>query len=145
MDPRETLEAGRRLLEDVLLSKGFTYLKGPDGSSSGGDFASARFVKDNRVLELHLRHSLGLVTYHIGELSLTHEAYMRAMVGRSGKNKYPNFSDDPLDAFRALAFDLQNFCRDFLNGSGKQFARCVEVARLYDKLPGMAKLTRHAS
>ncbi len=44
---------------------------------------------------------------------------MRALLAPSGGNQYPGFSDDPLDGFRHLAHNLENFASDFLNGSGE--------------------------
>jgi len=145
MDPQETLVAGCKILETILIPSGFTFVEGASGKGSGGFFASGKFIKGNRALELHFRHSLGLVTYHIGGLSLTHEAYMRAALGPREKNKYPGFSNDPLDAFRDLASDLRNFCVDFLDGSGEQFAKYVESAREYNDLSGIRKLSNNES
>jgi hypothetical protein len=143
MDRREVFEVGCEVLEAVLLPKGFRYVKGTNGRSSGGLFSSSKFVKADRTLEIHLRHSLGLVTYHMGTLSLSHQEYMHAVLGPNGKNKYPGFSDDPLDAFCNLASDLQDYCRDFLSGSSEQFARWVEAGKRYEKLSGIAKLTQY--
>ena len=92
-------------------------------------------------LEIHFRHSLGLVTYQIGSLSLTHDAYMRALLGRGGGNKYPGFSNDPLHGFRHLRYDLSHFCGDFLNGSGEEFERCVVKAHEQEKIKGFKALS----
>src|ERR1700688_2219268 len=124
MNPREILHNGRQILDAVLVIQGFTFMETESGESSGGHFASGRYEKMDRYLEIHFRSSLGLVRYHIGELSLSHEEYMSALVGPNGGNKYPGFSNDPIDAFRDLAYDLERFCRDFLSGSGQEFARC---------------------
>jgi hypothetical protein len=121
---------------------GFKFVEGPAGGSSGGNFASGEYVRDDRRLELHFRHSLGLVTYHIGELSLKHESYMRALLGRTGENKYPGFSDNPLDAFRGLSFDLEHYYSDFLSGSGEEFKRCVVKARGQEKVSGFKALSK---
>jgi hypothetical protein len=136
---------GCKILLHVLQPCGFSFVEGSSGSSSGGHFASGNFVKNDRALELHFRSSLGLVTYHIGTLSIRHDTYMRLMLGPHGDNKYPGFSADPLHAFRALASDLQRFCSDFLNGSGDRFAAYVEAAKQYEKLSGIAKLAPHES
>jgi hypothetical protein len=50
---------------------------------------------------------------------------MRALLGTAGGNSYPGFSDNPLTAFDDLAYDLQSFARDFLNGDFEKFRRCV--------------------
>ena len=112
-----------------MTPKGFTFTQSESGMSSGGYFASGQFVKSDRKLEIHFRRSLGRVIYHIGSLTLLHEAYMRALLGRNGLNEYPCFSDSPLDGFRHLRSDLANFCGDFLHGSGEEFKQCLTKSR----------------
>jgi len=141
MTPAEALEEGRRILEPVLVANGWQFVRGPTGTGSGGHFARGDFVRENRRLELHFRRSLGLVTYHVGELALSHEAYMEALLGRRGASRYPGFSADPLEAFRDLAADLQEHCMDFVVGSGDEFRQCVERARELAKVSGFKKLS----
>lgn len=119
--PEETLAVGRGVIEAVLAPYGFVWVPGSTGHGSGGDFASGEFVRDRRRLQLHFRHSLGMVTYHLGERSLDHAAYMRAVLGADGGSQYPGFSDDPIDAFRHLAHDLAQFCGSFLGESDAPF------------------------
>lgn len=140
MDVLETFRAGCAMLDEVLNPHGFVLVLGPHGNSSGGHFASGEYVNGDRKLEIHLRYSLGLVTYHIGSLSIKHDAYMRALLGRNGGNKYPGFSKDRLDGFRHLAHDLVHFCGDFLNGSGEEFERCVAKAKEREKIVGFKAL-----
>jgi len=109
--------------------------------SSGGSCASGRYVKDDRRLEIHFRQSLGLVTYHLGKIAITHEQFMYALLGPQGGNKYPNFSDDPLEAFRDLSWDLERYCLDFLTGPGEEFARCVQTAKEHANRTGFARMT----
>ena len=97
-------------------------------------------MREDRKLEIHLRHSLGLVTYHLDSLSLTHEMYMRALLGRTGGNKYPGFSNNPLDGFHHLHYDLSHFCGDFLSGNGEEFKRCVVKAKEQEKVGGYKAL-----
>ena len=125
MSPTEILRAGSEILVPIMEPHGFTFVEGPSGESSGGNFARGDFVRDDRRLELHLRHSLGLVTYHCGPLSATHESYMRQLLGDGGAHRYPGFSDDPLDGFRHLAHDIENFAGDFLTGSCEVLARAA--------------------
>ena len=141
MKPAEAMEEGRKILEPIFVASGWRFEPGPTGSSSGGHFAQANFVHDDRRLELHFRWSLGLVTYHIGELALSHEAYMEALLGRRGASKYPGFSANPIDAFRDLAADLREHCMDFVAGSGDQFRQCAERARELAKASGFKALT----
>jgi len=138
--PNEILSEGRSLLDPVLVPQGFSFVDGPSGKGSGGPFASATYVNGDRKLELHYRHSLGLVTYHFGEESLDHESYMRSALGAPGGNRYPDFSDDPLDAFRDLAYDLQTFAGAFLNGEYEEFVRCVKASTAWKQTPGFARL-----
>ena len=143
MDPREILQNGQQILEAVLVTNGFTFKETQSGKSSGGNFASGKYEKADRRLEIHVRHSLGLVTYHIGPLTISHEAYMRAQLGSQGGNRYPNFSDDPFEAFRSLAFDLKTFCSDFLSGPGEDFARCAKIAEEHENRSGFSRMITH--
>jgi hypothetical protein len=142
MSALETFRAGREILDVVMKPRGFTFVEGASGRSSGGDFASGEYVRGDRRLEIHFRHSLGLVTYHMGSLSLAHDAYMRALLGRGGGNQYPGFSDDPLDGFRHLKHDLENFCVDFLGGPGEEFGRCAAQAKEQERVKGFGALPR---
>jgi len=136
------LEEGRKLIDPIMKANGFRWEAGPSGKSSGGYFASGQYVKENnRRLELHLRHSLGLVTYHIAKLSLSHEDYMVHTAGK-GKYQYPGFSSDPLDGFRHLARDLENYASDFLSGSGEEFKKAKQMAEEQSKLSGFKKISR---
>ncbi len=120
---------------------GFTFVQSAAGRGSGGNFAAGEFIRDDRRLELHVRRSLGLVIYHVGTLSLTHADYMRAMLGPQAGNRYPGFSDDPLDGFRGLAHDLQHYATDFLTGAGQEFERCHHDAERFNKTPGFKRLS----
>jgi hypothetical protein len=119
--PEEVLAAGRGIVEPVMAAHGFVWVAGAEGQSSGGTFASGSFVRGNRCLELNFRHSLGLVAYHLGDRSVDHAAYMRAVLGVNGGNQYPGFSSDPIDGFRHLAHDLESFCQSFLSGPDEEF------------------------
>jgi hypothetical protein len=136
----ETFREGTELLGPLLRANGFTYREGRCGRSSGGEFASGKYVKDDRILEIHFRYSLGLVTYHIGSESIRHEVFMRALLGQEGDNRYPGFASDPLDGFRALRYDLENFASDFLKGTGEQFRRCVNEALAARKLSAFERM-----
>jgi hypothetical protein len=127
-EPRETLKAGAEISDDLMRSHGFVFSSTPDGSSSGGAFAAGEFRRGNRSLELHCRYSLGLVTYHVGHLTLSHEDYMWSVLGRRWASRYPGFSKEPLDGFRHLLADLKQYCTEFLTGSDASFALHVERA-----------------
>jgi hypothetical protein len=139
-DRQEVLEQGEKILAPALVPHGFKFSVVTAGRGSGGAFAHGEFVRGNRKLELHFRYSLGLVTYHIGELSLAHTDYMRALLGQSGISHYPCFSDEPLAGFETLYQDLIEHCSDFLSGDGNQFRQCVKKQKEYDSLSGFQKM-----
>ena len=112
--PEKALLAGVDILSATLGPHGFEFELRGVGKGSGGHFAWGEFVRDDRRLELHYRESLGLVTYHASGRAATHEAYMREL-GVWGRNRYPGYSSDHLQAFRDLAHDLA-FAEDFLSG-----------------------------
>ena len=134
------LRKGRQLLDPIMEKHGFHWELGKAVKGSGGYADGGKYVKGNRKLELHFRYSLGLVTYHIGKNSLSHESYMRYSVGE-GKAQYPGFSTDPLDGFRHLAHDLQKYGDDFLGGSGQDFEQAAANAREKEQSTGFKKLS----
>jgi hypothetical protein len=115
VNPKDSLIAGANVLAPLLNSNGFAFEFRNEGLGSGGSFDWGEFVRGEHRLELHVLYSLGLVTYHVGTLHARHETYMKEL-GVSGRNRYPGFSNEPLDAFRDLAHDLQ-FATDFLSGT----------------------------
>jgi len=144
---KKTLLAGIEILNPVLKPHGFVFRIESSGKGSGGHFAGGAYRKSvwrrwlgghDRRLKLHFRYSLGLVTYSIGKDSLDHESYMR-LLGVYGQNKYPDFPDNPLESFRSLAMDIQNFCPDFTSGDGKDFhalaAKLAENPAMFRGLP----------
>ena len=139
-DRREILQQGAAILAPALAPHGFHFSLVASGNASGGAFAQGEFVCGNRKLELHFRFSLGLVNYHLGVFTLTHEDYMRALLGRSGASRYPGFSDDALAAFEALRRDLLEHCSDFVSGPGEQFRQCVQAHKKYASLSGFQKM-----
>jgi hypothetical protein len=138
--PVEILREGRSVLDPVMHRHGFSFKDGLAGSSSGGPSASGVYVNGNRKLEIHFRFSLGLVTYHFGRTYMDHESYMHTLLGTNDGNKYPGFSEDPLDAFKGLAYDLENFATAFLIGNFEEFSRCVIAAEERKKIPRFARL-----
>jgi hypothetical protein len=139
--PIEILREGRGILDPLLSQHDFSFDGDFSGKGSGGRFACGSYSNGDRKLEFHYRFSLGLVTYHFGKNSLDHDSYMRALLGKTGGNRYPGFSDDPMAGFRDLAYDLQNFATAFLNGEFEKFALCVTAAEEFKKCPGFARLS----
>lgn len=117
--PEQTLAAGVELLDDLTRSYGFVYAATATGMGSGGAFAAGQFRRENRMMELHYRYSLGLVTYHVGETALSHEDYMWSVLAERWRSRYPAFPKEPLDDFRDLRADLETNCTEFLNRIGQ--------------------------
>jgi hypothetical protein len=138
--PAECLREGCIILEPILGKHGFEFQWGGDGPSSGGPFAFGAYASAGRKLELHYRHSLGLVTYHFERHSLSHKSYMRAVLGSGGGNHYPGFSEEPLAPFEDLKFDLEHFATAFLVGDLEEFRRCVQRAREWETREGFSRL-----
>jgi len=113
--PKDALLEGAKILDPVLLPKGFRFQLRREGKGSGGNFAWGEFVHEDRRLELHFRQSLGLVRYHVGDQSASHESYM-GQLGVWDQCRYPGFSNDPAVAFHDLAHDLR-MADDFLSAS----------------------------
>ena len=140
MNPVEMRSRGAEILEPILKPCGFTFASGDVGKGSGGAYAQGAFVRSNRRLEFSVRHSLGLVEYHVGQQRITHDDYMRIV--SKGENSYPGFSDDPLDGFRHLASDLKNFCGAFLNGSDADFESIRAAAQGLPPKKGFSAVSR---
>jgi hypothetical protein len=135
----DALNKGGLILSELLLDYGFAFNCKTFGASSGGRYASGEFRRDNRILELHFRYSLGMVTYHLDDVLLSHEAYMLSVLGQARGSRYPGFSGDPLDGFRHLRDDLAQYGKDFLAGSDDEFLQHIErsanLAKLQTKIP----------
>jgi hypothetical protein len=139
-DCRALLQRGADTLAVVLAPHGYHFSIISSGTGSGGAFAHGEFVSGDRRLELHFRYSLGLVTYHVGSLSLAHDDYLRALLGRSSAGHYPGTSAQPLAGFELLRQDLAEHCSDFVNGTGAQFRECVERHKAYERLSPLQKM-----
>ena len=98
MNPRELLDRGVVELAEVLGPAGFTFVALDEDDGSGDASASGEFRRGDCRLELRVRRSLGLVRYHFGDQTLSHEDFVRgvrALDGISAEAEYPGFSDDP--------------------------------------------------
>jgi hypothetical protein len=124
----EMLERGAALLDPLLVAHGFSFKLVDKGNSSGGPFCSGEFRKEERRLELHFRDSLGMVRYHLAACSMSHLDYVRSVIGKPNLGHYPGFSDDPIDGFRHLLFDLQEHGADFLSGTNVCLQNRIELA-----------------
>jgi hypothetical protein len=142
--PAKILQQGCTILDEVLQRHGFRSEEIVSGKGSGGHFATTVYENGDRKLELHFRYSLGLVTYHMGSVSVSHESFMRAVLGSKGGNKYPGFSDAPADSFQDLACDLEEFAQSFLAGDTVEFSKYVAVAQEQSST-GFARLAESES
>jgi hypothetical protein len=141
VNPEQVLQDGVAILEETLRPHGFRFIPGASGTGSGGRFASGAFVRGERKLELHFRHSLGLVTYHLGAVSVPHEDFMRAAQAE-GDRRYPGFSHDPLQAFRDLAHDLSRHGQAFLSSSDAQFRELLDWVATHLRPQGLGRVSR---
>jgi hypothetical protein len=126
--PNEILLKGQGIISPYLNQHGFSFSLSSTGTGSGGEFAAGSFSKQNRIINLHYRYGLGLVSYQIHDHQLSHEDYLR-LVGCFGKNHYPGFSTDKLKAFEDLLFDIKHFLNDFMVGSEESFIKHVTNLR----------------
>ena len=117
-DPRELLDRGRAILDEVLRERGFTFNIVTEGSGSGGNFAIGRYEKGNRSIELHVRYALGIVIYRLGDSELRHQDLVDCFKVPREDQSYPGFSDDPVEGFEHLRQDLQGPLAAFLEGTG---------------------------
>jgi hypothetical protein len=139
-NPETVLLQGAALLKPIFLERGFVFAELNSGESSGGQFSSAEFKRGDRRFEFHFRFSLGMVSYHLGSESISHEEYMCSVLGKPSVSRYPVFSNNPLDAFIHLRDDIQNHCAEFLEGTNETFQSRIESAHACwagrPKLPG---------
>lgn len=132
MSPKEIMKSGSELLGEYLYPNGFKFEIVEEGRGSGGNFVQAEFQKSNLKLELHFRHSLGIVKYHCKTNPVSHENYMRAL-GVIDQCQYPGFSsNDPIDGFRHLKHDLEKFGSDFVSGNHSSLLRAAKAEQTHE-------------
>jgi hypothetical protein len=120
------LEAGAAILAPLLSPAGFLFGVTRQGVSSGGGFATGRFTRGAQYLEVHVRYSLGLVTYGWGDASISHADYLRGL-GAAGS--YPGYSDNPAEGFRHLAQDLAGPLSGWRDGDRGGYDRGLQAAQ----------------
>jgi hypothetical protein len=141
--PTALLERGVAELAGVLGPAGFEFIQSDEGVDARGPFASGEFLRGDRRLELQVRSSLGLVRYHFGDESLSHEDLVRgvrALEGISEEGQYPGFSTDPMAGFRHVRHDLDRFGAVFLRGGAKAFRALKKWVNKHGKKSGFAGL-----
>ena len=122
-DPKIKLLEGVKCIEQILAPCGFQFQFRGEGKGAGGYFAWGEFVREDRRIELHFRYSLGLIRYHVGNHSASHESYMKEL-GVWDQCRYPGFSENYLDAFEDLAHDIA-LAEDFLTGAAEVLKRAA--------------------
>jgi hypothetical protein len=127
-DKINILRSGAEIIASLLVPDGFVFEILSSGEGSGGTFASGQFQRGERRMEFHFRYSLGMVSYHLGSRSMSHENFMHAVLGKRHASKYPGFSDQPIDGFRHLLADLESHGADFLTGSDDRLLQRIEQA-----------------
>jgi hypothetical protein len=132
VNPDDVLLGGRDVLAPVLVPVGFAFVLGTSGTGSGGRYASGEFVRDDRRLTLHVRHSLGLVSYTSDSLSASHDAYVR-MVNNGRAGDYPGFSSDPMSAFDRLRRDIGLHGELFLRGTDADLRALLTRAAAWER------------
>ncbi len=121
IDPVEKLCEGSKILDPVLEKSGFHFEVSITGKASGGRFAVGEYSRDERRLELHYRHGLGIVRYYFGKCMLDHLQYKKLLGVYSECRFASTRLDGGLDGFERLRDDLVRYGDDFLNGDGEQF------------------------
>jgi hypothetical protein len=137
----KAMSRGLEEIAPLLESHGFGLTERDLGKDSGGYYATADFTRGDRSVHLWLRGGLG-VHYEVAGESLDHAAYMLALLGRSGGNRFPPYLHDQVEAFHALRYDLERFCGDLLEGSGDEFRRCCREAEQRRGESGFQRVAR---
>jgi hypothetical protein len=149
MNAEQTLAEGCALLAPALEPHGFIYAAGDATHDESQETVRGTFARpDGRRLELTVvrvlktedgdkvanpRSVLRDVIYHVGQLSLQHEAYMAVVLGEEGSNQYPTFGGQPLDGFRHLRHDVESYATVFLRGPESHFKVIAERAALWSR------------
>lgn len=129
MSSTAIMEEGAALhLRPLLEPLGFVFRVVRTANSSGGVSCEAELTRQDRKIELHFRHSLGLVRYHVGSISASHTAYWE-IVGGGRARRYPGFGSTPVDAFQHLAADLAHIRSDFVDGDCSMLCEASRVEK----------------
>ena len=121
-DPRTELDAGVTILDPALTPHGFVFHFQNAGRGSGGDYAWGKYVRDDRSLHLHHRWGLGIIEYHIADLWIDHDGYLKHLGVEKQSNVLWMPLESGLDRYRALRSDIERFCSDFLAGPAVDWA-----------------------
>lgn len=127
---------GVALLLGVVGPHGFAFAESPPARANDGLLVlSGRFERGTRVLAVTDHDGLAAAHYTLDAVTITHDAYMLAVLGRDGSNMFPSFRGDLLDGWRHLAHDLRTYAHVFLRGSDAQFARVAAIAQREARRP----------
>lgn len=127
---------GVALLLGVVGPHGFTFTaSAPTRGNDGLLLLAGRFERGTRALAVVDHDGLRTAHYTLDAVTITHDAYMLAVLGRGGSNMFPTFRGDPLDGWRHLAHDLRTYAQVFLRGTDAQFARVAALAQREARRP----------
>ena len=124
MNQKAELISGASCLNWLLSHHGFTFVIEREGNGSGDGFCTGAFVRGKWRLELHFRSSLGLVSYQVGDLALSHGQYLRA---QGAEGQYPGFWKTPRDAFKYLLQDLIDYGQPFFSKDTSEFEKLTQM------------------
>jgi hypothetical protein len=127
-----------RGLDHLLGSHGFV-VAFANAPRHNGSYETATWSRGDRRVLLASRYAVS-VGYRIGELGIEHGAYMRAMLGPGGGNRFPTFGHDAEVSVAAIVHDLREYGHDFLAGEGAEFKRLVGEASSHPQKSGFARL-----
>jgi hypothetical protein len=127
---------GVTLLLGIVGPHGFAFAAGPVTRGNDGLLVLAgHFERGNRALALTDHDGLRTASYTLDTVTISHDAYMLAVLGRDGSNMFPSFRGDLLDGWRHLAHDLRTYAHVFLRGTDAQFARLAAIAQRESRRP----------
>jgi hypothetical protein len=127
-EPADILSEGSEILRPLMSKHGFHFSVDGKGNGSGGNFAFGSWRRNDRKLEYHFRYSLGLVEYSLGSEAISHGLLLWALSGERHKARYPGSPEGPLDGFRRLLDDLDQYCTVFLSGTDDELIKTMRKA-----------------
>lgn len=129
--PKEELESGVTILAPALTPHGFVFMFQDAGCGSGGNFAWGKYVRHDRSLHLHHRRGLGIIQYHIADLCIDHETYLKSLGVENQSDVLWMPLESGIDRYKGLRSDLERFCSDFLSGPAVEWTSAAIVYKQF--------------